>query len=345
MRLTLFAQFTLLTMLGASVVAVALTIATTQYRVQIALDREAADLSEELRALVDPVLTVEDFRTPAPQRRAQIEQVLRERVLFGRTARASIVRSDGLVLYSTDPSLDDQTRAMTGGAAAAFDGRPHGAFASEPGLEGGLVLRSPGRGAHDEPADGGPCRARGDARPARRAHRGERLDVCRQLRAQPLVRQLAGRSRGCQPAISFDPAAGAADIAAAHQARGGERPAHRGARAVVRRPGPRAGGREWRSRTSDSAGSGGGGQRRDDSHLGHCWSHPVRESCRPRRLWLRSERANRTERPYVPAARAASPRGGGTARFRRRRLAGRGQCSATRRLRASGASDGLCGAR
>jgi PAS domain S-box-containing protein len=141
MRLTLFAQFTLLTMLGASVVAVALTIATTQYRVQLALDREAANLSDELHALIDPILTVADFRSPAPQRRAQIEQVLRERVLFGRTDRASLLRSDGLVLYSTDPSLDDQTRSAS--AAAALEGRPRGEFASEPGFAGALVLRSP----------------------------------------------------------------------------------------------------------------------------------------------------------------------------------------------------------
>ena len=124
MRLTLFAQFTLFTMLGASVVAIGLAAATTHYRMQWALDREVAALSEQLHALVDPVLTADDLRSPNAERRRQIEQALRERVVYGRTSQASILGPDGTILYSADPAVNGQRRAISNGVTSALRGQP-----------------------------------------------------------------------------------------------------------------------------------------------------------------------------------------------------------------------------
>ncbi len=143
MRLTLFAQVTLLIMLGATVVAVVLTGATARYRSQAALDREASSLTEQVHALIDPVLTNDDVRTPSPERRRQVEQLLRERVSFGRTTRASIIGIEGQVVYSTEPALRNQKRDMGGGLESALRGEAHAEPAREADLDGYLSIHAP----------------------------------------------------------------------------------------------------------------------------------------------------------------------------------------------------------
>ena len=145
MQFTLFAQFTLLIMLGASVVAAGITATARHYGVEAALAREGSAVLDQVHALVDPALSSDDLRFPTSERQRSIEQILRERVVFGRTLRASILSLEGTVLYSTDPSFVGMRRDALEQLTAVQSHQVRTLFSDEPGVPGGFVIYAPVR--------------------------------------------------------------------------------------------------------------------------------------------------------------------------------------------------------
>lgn len=122
-QLSLLTRFTLTGLTMTALIAAILGWALARELERSALDREARSQADAVTRVLDPFLQTSDFAEAlSGQRLADLDRIVRERILQAHAVRVKLWGPSGLIVYSTDPELMGQEFAVEHELAEALDG-------------------------------------------------------------------------------------------------------------------------------------------------------------------------------------------------------------------------------